>query len=189
MFDIKNSHNEVFKTILSILQKPTYFILSIFVAFTLAIASFALAIRSIVALSFQLPAGSVFDRILLVFDSFRAVPLNLSSSSIVFILIVAVLTGINIALLVYYFRRRTQFFRGSSIGFVGIISGILGVGCGACGSVILSSIIGLSASWTLIGVLPLHGAEFSMLAVVLLAYSILSLSRKLSPERIITCDV
>jgi len=69
------------------------------------------------------------------------------------------------------------------------MSGILGVGCGACGSVILSSIIGLSASWTLIGVLPLHGAEFSMLAVVMLAYSILSLSRKLSPERIMTCDV
>jgi len=106
-----------------------------------------------------------------------------------FILGISFLTGVNIALVVYYFRQRAQFFRGSPFGFLGGASVINGIGCSSCGSVILSSFIGLSASWTLIGALPLRGAEFSILAVVLLLYSIFSLSKKLSPERIMACDV
>lgn len=177
------------QSIFLILKMPSYAFLASFVALSLTVISFGLAIRSIVALSFQFPAVNFAHRILLTLESFRAVPLNLSTFAIVFILIIAVLTGINIALLVYYFRRRAQFFRGSSMGFLGIASGIIGVGCSACGSVILSSFIGLSASWALIGWLPLHGAEFSILAILLLLYSIFSLSQKLSPERIMTCSI
>lgn len=177
------------QSIFLILKKPSYALLAGVVAVSLATISFGLAVRSIVALSFQFPASNFAHRILITLENFRAVPLNLSTSAIMFILGIAFLTGVNIALVVYYFRQRAQFFRGSPIGFLGVASGIIGIGCSSCGSVILSSFIGLSASWTLIGALPLRGAEFSILAIALLLYSIFSLSQKLSPERIMACDI
>ena len=58
------------------------------------------------------------------------------------------------------------------ISFVGIASSLLGVGCASCGSVVLTSFIGLSSATTVLGVLPFRGQEFGLLGIIILLIAI-----------------
>jgi hypothetical protein len=87
----------------------------------------------------------------------------------------AVLFGINIALLTFYIRRRQEVSRNTKIhlsSVAGLVSGIFGIGCAACGSVIITSVLGLFGASSLLLLLPFHGAEFGVLGIVLLSISI-----------------
>lgn len=178
-----------FRRVADILQKPSYAGLALLTAVVFACIALVIPLRSIFSLAFTFPVDSWGERITLLLGSVQAIPLNTTGEGITFILIISILTGINIALLTYFFRTRSQASGGSALGFAGMLSGILGIGCASCGSVLLSSVIGLSASWAVIGFLPLRGAEFSLLAIALLVYSIFSLSKKILPERIMVCDL
>ena len=60
-----------------------------------------------------------------------------------------------------------------------IVSGVLGMGCAACGSFLLTSIFSLfGASW-LLSYLPLDGGEFGILGVILLAVSLYLTAKKI----------
>ncbi|HQU09423.1 MAG TPA: hypothetical protein PLV25_05630, partial [Opitutales bacterium] len=64
-------------------------------------------------------------------------------------------------------------------GFLGIASGVLGMGCAACGSFLLTSLLSLfGASW-LLSYLPLAGGEFGILGVILLAVSLYMTAKKI----------
>lgn len=97
----------------------------------------------------------------------------------------SLLVGINTAILVYYVSLRVRFRQVYGVGAIALIFGILGVGCGACGSVILVSIFGLTVATGITGVLPLKGLEFSLLSIVILIGSILYIAR--SMQRPLTC--
>lgn len=70
------------------------------------------------------------------------------------------------SLLIYYFQKRFRLEKTAGMSTVGMLSGLLGVGCASCGSVIISSLIGFGATASVIGVLPLRGQEFGLLGVV-----------------------
>jgi hypothetical protein len=93
-------------------------------------------------------------------------------------LVMAVLFGINLAMVAYYFKYRFALQRSVGTSMAGIILGLLGVGCAACGSVVLSTILGSGAALGVIGFLPLRGLEFSLIGILLLAFSIYSTSKK-----------
>lgn len=99
-------------------------------------------------------------------------------------LILLVLFSVNISLFVFYIRRAqkgaTGFKRTHVRSLAGIVSGVFGIGCAACGSVVLT---GLAASLGATGVLlmlPLHGGEFTIFGVVLLVWSIYFLVKKIN---------
>jgi hypothetical protein len=86
-------------------------------------------------------------------------------------LAIAYLFGVNSALLAYYIRRRqteVSNTSGHSAGVLGMVSGIFGIGCAACGSVIIPSFLILVGAGGLLALLPFHGAEFGLLGVILL---------------------
>lgn len=91
-------------------------------------------------------------------------------------LLVAILFGINIALLAYLFSRKRMALGASGTGFFGVLAGFLGIGCASCGSVI-GSLLGLSGA---VALLPLHGEEFLFFGIVLLSYSIFSTLREIA---------
>jgi len=99
----------------------------------------------------------------------------------------AILSGINISLFVFYFKRRVGMQRSAGVGFLGIAGGFLGVGCSACGSVVLSSIIGIGASSQFVATLPLEGYEFSLLSIGLLVFANLYLAKKIADP--MTCSI
>lgn len=109
---------------------------------------------------------------------------NFTLASAILALTAVLLFSINIALLIFYIRRAQKGSKGikkaqaSSLG--GLIAGVLGIGCAACGSVILSS---LAVSLGLVPILiflPLHGGEFALLGIVFLLYSIFFLIKKIN---------
>lgn len=100
---------------------------------------------------------------------------NFTLLSAFFVILTAVLFGINIALLTYYIRRRqiknyNTTHHLASIG--GIVSAALGIGCAACGSVVLTAVFGLFGAGSLLLLLPFNGAEFGLVGIVLLFFSI-----------------
>lgn len=107
---------------------------------------------------------------------------NFTVFSAFYTLTIALLFGINSALLTYYIRRRQTVVAntgGHAAGVMGVVSGIFGVGCAACGSVIVSSVLLLFGAGGLLTILPFHGAEFGVLGIFLLGFSIYQLSKRI----------
>src|SRR3989344_4842906 len=64
--------------------------------------------------------------------------------------------------------------------FSAIAVSFLGLGCSACGSLILSSLIGLTATTAVIDWLPLEGLEFGLLGIFILLLAIYLTAYKIS---------
>ncbi|MCD5381279.1 MAG: hypothetical protein LR008_01755, partial [Candidatus Pacebacteria bacterium] len=138
--------------------------------------------RDIILQLFSSDILSLGTKLSFVFSLYGAVALNYGVLSIMYMVSIAVLFGINVSLLTYYIRRRQIEVSGktahvTSIG--GLISGIFGIGCAACGSIILTSVLGLFGATGLLLLLPFHGAEFGVIGIILLAFSINYLVKKI----------
>lgn len=110
---------------------------------------------------------------------FGSIQTNFTPLSRSITLIVAFLFSINISLFVYFFLRAAKLNKEAGIGTSGFLLGLIGVGCASCGSVILSSFLGIGTTAGFIGILPLKGAEFGLLSIFLLSISIYFLSKKI----------
>jgi hypothetical protein len=91
----------------------------------------------------------------------------------------SVLFGVNIALFTYYIRRRQSLQSSTGVqvaGIAGLVSSLFGIGCAACGSVIVTGLLGLFGASSLLLLLPFHGAEFGLLGLGLFVISIHYLS-------------
>lgn len=100
---------------------------------------------------------------------------------------VSLLFGLDIALTVRYVRRRAALGGPSGLGLVGLLGALVGIGCSACGAVVLSSLFGVAASASFVGVLPLGGLEFEWGAVVILLVSVLIVAHQL--DQPMTCEL
>ncbi len=119
------------------------------------------------------------QKFLLLLSSLGALETNFTTLSRTLTIIVALLFGINIAFLVYYLKKRIKLQRSAGLSVLGVISGLVSVGCASCGSVILSSLFGIGATAGFIGVLPLQGQEFGLLSIILLLISIFLVAKKI----------
>lgn len=105
----------------------------------------------------------------------------------ILIAVIIVLAGVSTAMLVYYIKRHLHLEIASGASFVGIILSLIGVGCATCGSVAIISIFGLSTTAVFISFLPLQGLEFGLLALILLIWSIYSVSKKV--QKPLVCEI
>ncbi|OGZ61172.1 MAG: hypothetical protein A2919_01050 [Candidatus Spechtbacteria bacterium RIFCSPLOWO2_01_FULL_43_12] len=62
----------------------------------------------------------------------------------------------------------------------GSVLGILGIGCGACGSLILTPLAISIGATGFLAVLPFGGSEFGFLGIALFMFSMYSLSKKIN---------
>lgn len=81
--------------------------------------------------------------------------------------------------MIFYLRRRISLEKNTGVGWIGMILGFLGVGCTSCGSLVLSSIFGLAATASFIGILPFRGLEFGILGALLLLFSTYLIVKKI----------
>lgn len=105
-------------------------------------------------------------------------------------IIITVLFGLNIALLAYFLNHRIADVRqsGAATGFLGVVSGVLGTGCAACGSFLLINGLSLVGATSLISFLPLQGGEFGLLAIVLLSLSIYLTAKQITKPAVCAVD-
>jgi hypothetical protein len=87
------------------------------------------------------------------------------------LVVVAVLTGVDLAMVAYHVREHGLSARGSGGSAAGVALGALGAGCAACGSAVLAGVLSLVGASGLVLLLPLDGAEFALLASVALLLS------------------
>lgn len=107
---------------------------------------------------------------------------NFSPISAVSAVLISLLFGLDAALLTKYFSRRASGTGGSglALGTGGMASGILGIGCAACGSVLATGALSLVGATGILVLLPLRGGEFGILGVLLLALSVFSVAKNIA---------
>ncbi|WP_331235670.1 hypothetical protein [Natronorarus salvus] len=92
--------------------------------------------------------------------------------SSILLVLTGVLTGTNIALLVYHLREHNLSLGASSGSFGGVVLGTLGAGCAACGSAVLAGFFGILGVFGISVTLPLDGMEFALAAILALVLSL-----------------
>ena len=127
-------------------------------------------------------------RVQLPFNLLGSISTNFSIFSATYTVAIAILFGMYAAMAVYYLSRRIQTVndRGVALGAGGMISGILGIGCAACGSVIATGVFSFLGASGAIALLPLRGGEFGILGVILLLATSVLLAKKIADPLVCT---
>lgn len=110
---------------------------------------------------------------------------TLLSRSVTFIS--AGLAGIQVSLLVYYLTQTARATQSMGMSAVGVATSMLGVGCASCGSVVLTSLVGLGSATAVLGILPLRGQEFGFIGIVVLLFAISFTVKKI--DQPFVCDI
>lgn len=97
-----------------------------------------------------------------------------------FMIALAGLSGINLSLLVYFLKNKRDLLKLAGLSGTGLLIGVLGIGCGPCGLVVLSALIGLSATTSLMLSLPWQGLEFGLSGIIILLISIYLLLKRIA---------
>ncbi len=94
----------------------------------------------------------------------------------------SILFGINVALLVFYFKmfRAAPSVLNLGSGALGIVSALFGFGCTACGVVFASALFATIGGTGFLAALPFKGAEFGSIALFFLSLSIYTLARAIN---------
>jgi len=172
-------------------------------ASTLAIAAFIFAVWlpnfGLIGEVFSTSSAPLAAKLKVAISLLGGIGTNFSFLSAGYTIAIAALFGINLAMIVYFLKRTRlrQGFGGQAraglsrqnlaAGVGGIASGALGIGCAACGSFILSTTLSSFGAAGALAILPLRGGEFGILSVVLLAFSLILISRKIAAR--LTCNV
>jgi len=159
-----------------------------FIVFTLAVwlPNFKIIIQ-VVASS----TASIADKWNILAGLFGSIKTNFTLVSASYTIAIAILFGINIAMIVYYMRRNKQISKKAgtvSASFGGVISGFFGIGCAACGTLVLGPLLALIGAGGLIALLPFGGQEFGFIGVGLLGFSIFLIIKKISTSDVHVVD-
>jgi hypothetical protein len=147
------------------------------IAFTIAASIFVLSLwLPNLKLIWQIiisSTASLTDKLAILLGLLGSIKTNFTVFSAFYTIAIAVLFGINVAMIVYYIKQRRKFNRQSGIVIStgGLASGILGISCASCGFFLLTSVLPLVGMGGLFAFLPLGGQEFGILGVVILCVS------------------
>ena len=160
--------------------------LFLFLVSGLSIFVGAIAMRNLPILGqiFSTNSLSFEQKVYFILSFFSSVKSMFGLLGEVLLIIIALLFALNLTLLVFYIRKVKSVLKGNhhihAVGIGGLVSGLLGIGCAACGSIVLSAILSAVGASGLLLLLPLHGSEFGILGVMLLVFSITVLVRKIN---------
>ncbi|PSP78098.1 hypothetical protein BRC81_08605 [Halobacteriales archaeon QS_1_68_20] len=102
---------------------------------------------------------------------------------------VAALVGVDVALLAYHLARRGASARSSGGSLLGVVFGVLGAGCAACGSVVLAGVLSLVGGAGALTALPLDGLEFALVGTVPLVLSVYWIAEGMRGSEVRGCPV
>ena len=162
----------------AIYSQLLYVVVAILISLIFFVISIWLANYSFLHFIFTAGIFSFVDQLSMAFDFSDLINTNFTFISLAITTVLSVLFGINSSAIVFFIRNRISISKQAGAGFLTSTVSLLGVGCLSCGSVILSSILGIVAATTFIGMLPLGGYEFGIMGIIILLISIYLLSQK-----------
>jgi len=115
---------------------------------------------------------------------------NFSLLSATYTVAIAVLFGLTVAMIVFSVKQRrgAATRRSIALGSGAMLSGALGIGCAACGSLLVSAIVPSLGAAGALTMLPLDGQEFGILSVALLFVSLLLVSKNIAESAACALD-
>lgn len=174
-----------------VFSKRNYLALAIVISFIVFTLAVWLANFGLIMVIFGTETASVMTKVSFLWSLYGSITTNFTIVSAVYTVMISVLFGVQIALLTYYVRKvrggvqNIKTAGATSIG--GLVSGIFGIGCAACGTFILTSVLALFGATGLLTFLPWGGEEFGIIGVALLLYSIVLLVMKITGP--VVCDI
>jgi len=176
------------RTVRLVLGIPAYALLAVvFGLLALTLFSFAQNLTLVgFALTSPLPLES---RLVILAELYPFVGTIFGTVDGVGVLLVAVLTGIDLAMVTYHLREHGLSAGSSGGSAVGVFLGILGAGCAACGSAILLGVLSLFGAAGLATALPFEGRGIAFLAAGVLVLSIYWLADGMRGGTIRGCPV
>lgn len=170
-----------------VFSRPRYVALALIFALVIGVGIVWLSSHSLIWFVMNSDIFAWAARLKILWTALGLYATNFALASQVMVVLVALLSGINIAMLIFYFKRRMAVSRAAGASGFGLVIGILGAGCSACGSVILSSLIGITSASALVSWLPLRGVEFGIASLALISLSIYILAKKIQSPA--TCSI
>lgn len=170
---------EVNDSVKIVFIRPWYILLAIFVSTGMVAIGSLLPNKNLISYFFTNDYFSWIARFKIVWNLFWTFGVNVTVTGKIISVIISLVAGISVALLVFFIKRRVRFSLAGGTSLLGIILSFVGVGCASCGSLLLTTAIGLSASTAFLGFLPLNGLEVGIISLALLVWSIFSVSKKI----------
>ncbi|WP_324758799.1 hypothetical protein [Haloarcula montana] len=177
------------RTVRLVLGVPGYAVVAALAAIA-SLSAFAVSLN--IPLVFDLVLGGslpLADRLIVLLELYPFVGTSFHPLQGVLLVAVALLTGVDIALVTYHFREHGLALQQGGAGAAGVILGTLGAGCAACGSAVLLGLLSLFGVSTTLLFLPLDGLEFAVGAVVVVTLSIHWLAEGMRGGEIRGCPV
>lgn len=172
------------KSIVSVFKTPRKLLLFIVLFFVFIKLSLIIATHQLFFFGLNNNLFDFFGKVKFLSGVLSSYLFNAPAKVVLIILVTSILASLNMVLAVNYVKRRVVRGYEEGLGILGILVAIFGVGCSACGSVLLSSVIGLSASTQLLGILPFKGIEFSLFSFLIMIVSIFTISKKLQDPNV-----
>ncbi len=174
---------KITKSLQEVFTSPLYGLITLSSAILIGAIMTWLSSYDVIKLAITSEVLNFAGKLKLIFSSLGSFVTNFTLSSQIMVVVVSLLAGINIAMLIFYLRKNRAIRKTAKTSVLGLIVGTLGVGCSACGSVILSSVFGISASFVFMSYLPLGGMEFGLIGIALVILSIYNIANKMqSPQ-------
>lgn len=169
-------------TVLSALGKvfngAVYWFLSIAVALVAVVVT--LLWDNLSLLRYSWSVGSVESLFQLWWGLLSGTPHSMGWLAVILVLITGALLGLITSMILYAWRKkRTQgsWKRLLASTGGGAFAAVLGIGCIACGPLLIGSLLAAVGATGLLLLLPFHGAELGILAILLLLYSLHTVCR------------
>jgi len=176
-------------SLIRIVSKPAYFTVVVLVALSVILLSNLLSVYKFLKWVVVTDLLTFFSKLKIVWSwgVIGGWSINSTLASRLIIVIVALLAGINVSVLVFYFRKKFKLQKSAGLGVIGVFTSFLGIGCTACGSVILSTIFGLGATAAVLNYLPLKGYEIGLFSIILLLVSTYNIIKKINNP--VLCEI
>ncbi len=170
------------RVLTKVFRNPYYSLLTVLIAWM--IFSGAVWLPSFKLIWIVSQTASTAELVSLMWSLYGAIGTNFSFVSAIYTILIAALFGMNVSLLTYYIQRMRggmSNMRSTGITSIsGLVSGIFGIGCAACGTFIFTSVIAIFGAGVILAYLPFGGEEFGFLGVGLLLYSLYTLIKKIN---------
>lgn len=176
--------------LLTVFTRPAYALIASLVGVTVFSVAVWLPNLKLIGTVITSNTATTIEKVQLLMSLYGGITTNFTVVSALYTILIAVLFGVYSALLVYYIRtmrtKRDNTVSVSALGIGGVVSGFFGIGCAACGTFILTSLLTFGGASTFLALLPFGGQEFGFIGVALLAYAIYSLLKKLNQSLVCT---
>ena len=172
------------QALLCVFKEWTYILIAVVVA--LVVFVFATWLPNLgliwkITVSHSVP---LLDKAKILASLVGSIQTNFTVFSALYTIAIAVLFGLNAAMVTYYVKLRKRLSRqtgqaSAAAGLGGLASGFFGIGCAACGTFVLAPILSFVGATGLIALLPFDGQEFGVFGVGMLGFSIFLAAKKI----------